>query len=407
MIEIWHRPWARLGIEGRDYSFLKPGTPDPAKGCAASIRLCTAVAGGPVVDGKKGGGKETHGLSDGRRVYTMPIPLRAAAGVVVTTAQGDVRLHFDGIPDRPPEKLDPATATDRQREAIALLDRVKAVWARLRDVESAIADPATIWKRLTTLWSSEDRPVNPEMDIIVHHARRLLPTLELWDRAPRRILRRTLRMIPLSRVQEVDRRAMAWLVRQPGETMAERAGSRQRINAVVREENFDTLENRVVRSYALLAAVIAREYLDGYPPGVASSRLRRVETFGKRCRQLDADFLGRGVGEATPDATPNFVLQNNANYRNVWNAWIDLLNRKRILDELWRWQARSWDEFCALALVVALQSIANARLIATSPLEFREEQMQGCWLRHVNPLAVFFLPDQDVTVEVTYGCARR
>lgn len=70
---------------------------------------------------------------------------------------------------------------------------------------------------------------------------------------------------------------------------------------------------------------------------------------------------------------------------------------------IWRWQARSWEEFCALALVVALQSITSARVIATSPLEFRKEQEQGCWIRHVNPLAVFFLLKQDVTVEVHYG----
>jgi hypothetical protein len=109
----------------------------------------------------------------------------------------------------------------------------------------------------------------------------------------------------------------------------------------------------------------------------------------------------RGVIEATADAAPNFVLQNNANYRKVWDAWVDLLRRGRIVDDLWRWQARSWEEFCALALMVALQSIPSARAIATSPLEFREEQEQGCWVRHVNPLAVIFLPEQNITVEVT------
>ena len=72
------------------------------------------------------------------------------------------------------------------------------VWARLRDVESAIADPASLWKRLGELLLAEDTATNPEMDIIVRQARRLLPTLELLDRAPRRILRRTHRMIPLS-----------------------------------------------------------------------------------------------------------------------------------------------------------------------------------------------------------------
>ena len=48
------------------------------------------------------------------------------------------------------------------------------------------------------------------------------------------------------------------LVRQPGETLAERAGPSQRIRAVTRHQNFDTLENQVLRSYAELARSVAR-----------------------------------------------------------------------------------------------------------------------------------------------------
>jgi hypothetical protein len=310
-------------------------------------------------------------------------------------------LVFDGIPDRPNERLEPTT--DRQREAFALLDRVKAVWARLREVGTAIADPATIWENLTRRWMADDMSGNPEMDIIVKQARELLGVLENLDRSPRRILRRTPEMIRLSRVQEIDRRGMIWLVRQPGDTVAERAGSRQRVYAIARTENFNTLENRVLRSYAQLAAMISREYVGKHPGAARSGRVVTVDKFGKRCRQLEADLAVLGVGEAKADATPNFVLQDNPNYRRVWDAWRILLNREHIVDELWRWQARSWEEFCALALVVALQSIPSARVIATSPLEFRDEQQQGCWLRHVNPMAVFFLPEQDVTVEVQYG----
>jgi hypothetical protein len=398
-VELWHRPWARLGLKGRDRQFLLTG--NPAGGHGSQIQLCTDIPGGPVIDGRRSSGRATHGLDDGRRVYAMPLPLHPSRGMTVDVGVDRVRLVFDAIPDRPNERLEPTT--DRQREAFALLDRVKAVWARLREVEAAITDPATIWEELTRQWLADDISANPEMDIIVKQARELLPILEHLDRAPRRILRRTPEMIPLWRVQEIDRRGMTWLVRQPGETMAERAGSRQRVYAIAREESFNTLENRVLRSYAQLAAMIAREYVGKHPKAAGSGRVGIVDKFGKRCRRLDADLAERGVGEARADATPNFVLQNNANYRKVWDAWVDLLRRERIVDELWRWQARSWEEFCALALVVALQSIPSARVIATSPLEFREEQEQGCWLRHVNPLAVFFLPEQNVTVEVRYG----
>ena len=334
----------------------------------------------------------------------MPIPLHASKGMTVNVGTSSMRLAFDAIPDRPDERLTPTT--DSQHEALVLLDRVKAVWARLREVESAIADPATIWSRLSELWLADDPAANPEMDVIVEQARSLLPTLEQLDRAPRRVLRRTLHMIPLSRVQEVDRRGIMWLVRQPGETMAERAGGRQRIRAVAREENFNTLENRVLRSYALLVATLSREYLEKHKRAASSPRVAAVRQFGKRCRQLEADLAEREVGEANTDATPNFVLQNNVNYRKVWDAWRELINRKRIVDELWRWQARSWEEFSAIALVLAVQSIPGARAIATSPLIFQEEQEDGCWLRHVNPLAVFFLPEQNVTVERIYRGSR-
>ena len=53
----------------------------------------------------------------------------------------------------------------------------------------------------------------------------------------------------LDRVQEMDRASMRWLSKQPGTTLAQRAGSDQRVLAIVRKENFDTLENRVLHAY--------------------------------------------------------------------------------------------------------------------------------------------------------------
>ncbi len=201
----------------------------------------------------------------------------------------------------------------------------------------------------------------------------------------------------------MDRRAMLWLVQQPGTTLAERAGDRQRILAVAREQNFDTLENRVLNAYARLAAGVSREYEARQRGSAAAARrVQLVRGYGKTCRRLAVDMQDRGVREVPADVTPNFVLQNNTNYRRIWDAWRELLQRKREVDELWRWQARSWEEFCALAVVVALQSCPGARAIATSPIQFCDEQDQGRWLNHVNPLAVFHLAKHDMTVEIAF-----
>lgn len=399
-LEIWHRPWASLDTSSTRYIVADGKMAQLVKVEPGSAWLYTNAAGGPIIEGRLDETCREFDLPGFYRVFALAIPRRRTSATAVAAGDRHVRLDFTALPECPPEDLE---ATDGvQANAKALLDRVKSVWARLRDVEAALAIPGEIWRRLTELWLSDEANNNPEMDIIVQHARDLIPTLDLLDRAPRRILRRTLRMVPLSRVQEMDRKAMTWLIRQPGETFAERGGDRQRIQAVAREENFNTLENRVLLSYARIAHQVAREYRDRHKGAAASARLRRVRRFGLRCGTLDTDLRARGVSHAGADVTPNFVLQNNANYRKVWLAWHQLLNRRRVLDELWRWQARSWEEFCALTVVVALQALPDTRLIAVSPIIYRDEQRQGCWIDHCNPLAVFFMPDLNVTVEISY-----
>jgi hypothetical protein len=240
------------------------------------------------------------------------------------------------------------------------------------------------------------------MDVIVQHAFALWRTIDELSRAPRQILRRTHQHIPISRVQELDRRAMTWLVRQPGETLAERGGEQQRVLAVAREESFDTLENRVLRAYCDLAAHVARDYLELNRAKRLTIRARKVEAFARSCRRLARRLADSGVRLADPGLTPNFVLQHNVQYHNIWKSWRELLDRDRILDELWRWQARSWEEFCTVAVVVALVGIPGARLIAAAPLDFLLEQKRGSWIACDNPLATFYLSEQQIVVEVRY-----
>jgi hypothetical protein len=85
-----------------------------------------------------------------------------------------------------------------------------------------------------------------------------------------------------------------------------------------------------------------------------AARARKVDAFGRSSRRLARHLAEQGVRLADPGVTPKFVLQHNANYHRIWTSWQELLDRDRVLDELWRWQARSWEEFCTLAVVVAL-----------------------------------------------------
>ncbi len=400
-VDIWYRPWAFHSPNDKRAARFNGGEIDVPSENRASVWIVTDGPENLRIDGAQNHGEPVATLRDERRVFAVPLAPKQSRGLRVETVAGKALMRFSGVPDVPTRDHDPNSGEPQVGDA--LMARVKQVWARLQDVEAFIGDPAQLWSKLRAKWLSGVSSNEPTMSPIVNQARTLRSVVDRLDKAPRRILRRVHRQVSLSRVQEIDRRSMAWLFRAPGQTIVEQGGDRQRIMAVVREENFNTLENRVLMSYAGLANEVARAYAPSNLRRPLLGRETEVRGFGKRCKTLADDFRGLGVMEALPDVTPNFVLQNNSNYHAIWEAWQELRRRRRVLDDLWRWQAQSWEEFCALALVVALQSIDGAEVVATSPIVFREEQRHGRWVGSVNPLGVLHLTREGLIVEVQYG----
>jgi hypothetical protein len=403
LAEIWLRPWAL--VEAKRLHRISVNSDDIEVGPlhAAALWLYEPSDQRVKVNGRSNVTELIPGFDpegDKRRLSLIPFPLRKNNKITVAVDDNNVHINWSGAPERPSSKLDPQT--DAEKESHRLMLRAEAVWDRLRDVETALADPAQLWPELRRRWTNEGDDLPPSMDAIVKHAFALWRTIDELGRAPRRNLRRTHRMVAVSRIQELDRRAMTWLVRQPGESLAERAGDQQRILAVAREDNFDTLENRVLRAYSDLATHIVTDYMELNNAKRSTSRARKVEAFGRATRRLSKQLAEQGVRLAEPGLTPNFVLQHNVHYHKVWTSWQELLKRDRVLDELWQWQARSWEEYCALAVVVAIVGIPGARLIAAAPLEFLQEQNRGCWTTSDNPLATFYLSEQKLVVEVRY-----
>jgi hypothetical protein len=401
--EIWLRPWALVDTKRLHRVSIICDDIEIGPLHAAALWLYNPNDQRVTVNGRSDTTEVVSGFNpegDSRYLGLLPFPLGKNSKTTIEVDQKTVRINWPSAPDRPSSKLDPQT--DAEMESHRLMLRAKAVWDRLRDVETALADPAKLWPELRRRWTSEGDEIPPSMDAIVKHAFALWRTIDELGRAPRKILRRTHRMVPVSRVQELDRRAMTWLVRQPGESLAERAGDQQRILAVARESNFDTLENRVLRAYSDLASHVVKDYLEINKAKRSTFRARKVEAFGRATRRLSRQLSEQGVRPAEPGLTPNFVLQHNVHYQKIWASWQELLKRDRVLDELWQWQARSWEEYCSLAVVVAIVGIPGARLIAAAPLEFLQEQNRGCWTTSDNPLATFFLPEQKLVVEVRY-----
>jgi len=235
---------------------------------------------------------------------------------------------------------------------------------------------------------------------IVYQARELRPCLRDLERRIRKILRRSRERVPLGRVQEMDRAAMRWLARQPGRNVAERAGPTQRILATVRQENHDTLENRVLHAYVALAANVARGWLIDHPHALKSPRYMDVKAFRDTCQRFARNLRDLGVGVAQAGAKPNYVLMQDPAYRAAHEAWLRLLKRHRAIDDLWAWQMQTWTDFAVLDIVIALDEMEESQLIAQSPIIWRDEAIQGRWFEQDRPIAVFWLRNTCRVVEV-------
>ena len=285
-------------------------------------------------------------------------------------------------------------------EALDALTRMNEVTARVQELGQALIDPTTLWVNLVQSWDRAEKEDDPKMAEIVRQAGDMAPVLKMFRERIRRVLRRHRELTSLDRVQEMDQASIRWISRQPGRTIAERAGAGQRILAVVRHEDFDTLENRVVHSYLHLARDVGREWLREHPSAQGSKRFQSVATFIKLCKILATQLGELGIGLAATDITPNYILMENKTYRLIHEAWKNLLSQEKAQDELWAWQAQTWTDFAVLAIVLALHELPDTDLIAQAPISFRDEAVNGIWFDQERPIAVFWVKGLGRVIEV-------
>lgn len=396
-MDLWLRPWAFYAPNLRHDRISGEVS---LSGTDATLTLVRYAGNAPPTLDRPTDPAELHvqlrpNAGKASQLAQLPFPLCPASGLMLRNNAETILLKWPDLPDRPREK----GHGEQHEPGVPLLQRARAVWDRIHDVEEALSDPATIWQDLHRRWTSEVAS-QPQMHVIVRHAREVSGILERLGHRPRKVLRRVHRSLPVGRVQELDRRAILVMARQPGERLEEKAGDRQRLLAVAREENLDILENRVLRAYAELAARVGHDYLDRNRTRAATKRAHDVKRFVQRCQGLVKNLRGKGVRLAEPGVTPNFVLQHNPDYHAIWVSWRELRNQDRIEDDLWRWQAMSWAEYCALVLMVALISVPRAQVVATAPIWFRNEQRRGTWIETDSPLGVVYLPAEGLVVEV-------
>lgn len=158
---------------------------------------------------------------------------------------------------------------------------------------------------------------------------------QVFDRL-RKVLRREREPQHVGRVEQLDAECLRWLTRQPGYTVAQKAGPRQRVLAVVRRENYNILENRVLRDLLLRTERLAERWLEENErsfPG--HETVKAVKRLGNLCRKgLELEVL-QGVSPLHDIPKPNYVLTQDALYRRIWDAYLLVVEHYRLIEGLW------------------------------------------------------------------------
>jgi len=309
----------------------------------------------------------------------------------------DVRLV--GLPrlSHADKQEDGDTPSDSWHEASShaegIIDRHIELVNRLYD-ENQPQEPPNAWQghaegmavrhhgAVIRAWQESGGRDEPRMALVVrlergHAFRRLLN--DVCNR-PRRILVRQRQMQGIARIQEVDPACMRWMVRQPGVSVAQKAGIRQEALGVVRVETADTPENRVVRDLVRRAIIACNRYIAENHRFRQHQRVRLIRRFRQELR----DYLTRtplaDVHPLVGVPTPNYVLQHDARYRPLWDVYLKLVRQQKEQDEAWRWRHRIWAEHLTLGVMASLEMGDSGMSPPNADLFIRAEQVCGKFL---------------------------
>lgn len=321
---------------------------------------------------------------------TQPMDSGAEIRVHIGTLREPIRLIPQGA-KRPPSRYGGNQESDETRLASIVIGWSQFFDDLLDKAKKAGGENRLPWtEAIKNILDVAEDAKQPRRALIVDIAEQMRARLPGIVKAARRILYRERLMLPAGRLTETDTACLRWMVRQPGDTMAHKAAAnRQRLLGMARRESFDTLENRVLKDFIIRCAMEGRRYDRtevGDNPGLKQSiRACTVRQFQNLCTDLSRTALFENIAAPPPVPQPNYVLQNDLRYREVWRHYMRLLKREEEEDCLWDWQARTWADVCRFLVCAALFILsreAHSRLYVeerlASAVNLVAEQRLGC-----------------------------
>lgn len=237
-----------------------------------------------------------------------------------------------------------------------------STWAQVFDdlLESKVEGDKILWPDVLHFLDSLSREIKePRKAIIVTIAQLMRKKLPNTVSSVRRILLRERELVPIHRMQEIDSNCLRWIIRQPGETMEQKGGNKQRLLAVTRKSYFNTLENQILKDFLLRCQYESARYLQNESLGLKhkmkSNRFSMVQGYKNLCNGLLKESTFEAINEPPIGVQPNYVLQNDLRYKEIWFWYKKLLKKQHQEDSLWDWQPRLWADIVRLLISTAFQ----------------------------------------------------
>ena len=205
-------------------------------------------------------------------------------------------------------------------------------------------------------------------------------TLDSVCSRPRKILSRQRTMLSISRIQEVDPACIRWLVHQPGISLEQKAGPRQEAMGIIRVEDADTPENRVVRDLLLRACYACSLYIQENRRFVDHDRVWRIRRFRRELQQMLKESEVADAQRLVGRAIPNYVLQYDPRYSLLWKIYLLLIRQQKQQDDVWRWRQRTWAEHVSMAFLASLKEFTSIKCFDHADILIRAEQINGCFI---------------------------
>ena len=204
--------------------------------------------------------------------------------------------------------------------------------------------------------------INRKRSLILSIAQKAPPILRRLAPKLRKSLLNTRKLLPVERVNELDGKCLEYLLRLEGDDLREKAQkNKMRILGLTKEETYNLLENRVLKDFLerciTKVAKYQREELDyanQHKLFTNQEQDKQLQVFRQRCIDLSQNSVLATVHRQTTLPKPNFVLQKDHDYKQIWSMYLDLIREKRALDQSLVCQQNLFQDVCELLLNTAL-----------------------------------------------------